>query len=131
MASRRYFNPAQPQTLQIALFLLYFHAVFGLLAMFQNEVWPWDMFESFGSPRQLFAVLQTARVVGAFAAYGIANERKWAYVMGVVVAVIPLAIYLLYSNRIRVDILTLMFEIALAALLIHPQSRDYQRIWFK
>ena len=24
----------------------------------------------------------------------------------------------------------LMFEIALVALLLHPQSRDHQRIWF-
>lgn len=131
MASRRYFNNAQPQTLQIALFLLYFHAAFGVLAMVQNRVWPWDMFGTYGTTRQLYAVLQTARVAGAFAAYGIANERKWSYVMAVVVAVIPLAIYAVYSDKIPFDILTLMFEIALAALLLHPQSRDYQRIWFK
>jgi hypothetical protein len=24
-----------------------------------------------------------------------------------------------------------MFTVALLALLLHPQSRDYQRIWFK
>jgi hypothetical protein len=24
-----------------------------------------------------------------------------------------------------------MFEVALVALLLHPQSREYQRIWFK
>jgi hypothetical protein len=28
------------------------------------------------------------------------------------------------------DPIGLMFEIALIALLLHPQSRDYQRIWF-
>ena len=28
-------------------------------------------------------------------------------------------------------ILTLLFDGALVALLLHPQSRDYQRIWFK
>ena len=26
--------------------------------------------------------------------------------------------------------INLMFSIALLALLLHPQSRDYQRIWF-
>ena len=29
------------------------------------------------------------------------------------------------------NIIGLMFDIALVALLVHPQSRDYQRIWFK
>jgi hypothetical protein len=29
------------------------------------------------------------------------------------------------------DLISLMFEIALVALLLHPQSRDYQRLWFK
>jgi len=29
------------------------------------------------------------------------------------------------------DVIELMFEVALVLLLLHPQSRDYQRIWFK
>ena len=29
------------------------------------------------------------------------------------------------------DVITLIFEIALIALLLHPQSRDYQKVWFK
>jgi hypothetical protein len=28
-------------------------------------------------------------------------------------------------------IITLLFDGALVALLVHPESRDYQRIWFK
>ena len=28
-------------------------------------------------------------------------------------------------------IVNLMFGVALVALLLHPQSREYQRIWFK
>jgi hypothetical protein len=28
-------------------------------------------------------------------------------------------------------IINLIFDGALVALLLHPQSRDYQRIWFK
>ena len=35
-------------------------------------------------------------------------------------------------NRVfSTDILSLMFEIALVLLLLHPQSREYERIWFK
>ena len=32
---------------------------------------------------------------------------------------------------LRTGLLNLMFEIALIALLLHNQSREYQRIWFK
>ncbi len=28
------------------------------------------------------------------------------------------------------DVINLMFEIALVALLLHPMSRNYQKIWF-
>ena len=28
-------------------------------------------------------------------------------------------------------ILTLIFDVGLVALLLHPESRQYQRIWFK
>jgi hypothetical protein len=37
----------------------------------------------------------------------------------------------IFGNPLGTDLLTLMFEIALLALLLHPQSREYQRIWFK
>ncbi|MGH9205909.1 MAG: hypothetical protein ACRD1G_05035, partial [Acidimicrobiales bacterium] len=62
---------------------------------------------------------------------------KWGYVLAVVVAIIPLALlaYLLVhyglGTALSIGILNLLFEIALVALLLHPQSRDYQRIWFK
>ena len=38
---------------------------------------------------------------------------------------------LLGSGGNLASLMSLMFEIALIALLLHPQSRDYQRIWFR
>ena len=35
------------------------------------------------------------------------------------------------SSVLSGGILNLLFEVALVALLLHPMSRDYQRIWFK
>jgi len=35
------------------------------------------------------------------------------------------------NNVFTTDIISLMFEIALVVLLLHPQSREYERIWFK
>jgi len=115
METRRWVNPSQPQTLQIAVFLLYFNAAFTAI---------------FGG---LFSVFGLLIIAGSAAAgFGIANERKWGYFLGVGIAFLPFALRIYYGQAILgVDIITLLFEVALIALLLHPQSRDYQRIWFK
>jgi hypothetical protein len=115
MENRRWVNPTQPQTMQIAVFLLYINAFFSLL------------YSGLGSPYGL------AIIAGSVAAgFGIANERKWGYGLGIVMAILPFALRLLVGQSLLgASIVNLMFEIALVALLLHPQSRDYQRIWFK
>ena len=121
METRRWTNPTQPQTLQIAVFLLYINAVFGVL---------------FG---QAFSLLGLALVVGqAAAGFGIANERKWGYLLGVAAATFGLLPYVLYVTSHGIGsifsiglLINLLFPVALFALLLHPMSRDYQRIWFK
>ena len=118
MERRRFLNPAQPQTLLIAVYLLYFRAGFLLFAMLISGVFP---------------ILYLALVVGGAAAgYGIANERKWGYGLGIAMAVLPFVLRFYYSGTpLSSDLIRLMLDIALVALLLHPQSRDYQRIWFK
>lgn len=79
-------------------------------------------------------IVVVAMVAGG---YGIANERKWGYRLAVAVSVLALVPYVLV---LAVDglgalfdlniIIFAMFPIAQFALLVHPQSRDYQRIWF-
>jgi hypothetical protein len=115
MENRRWVNPSQPQTLQIAVFLLYFNGIFTAL---------------FGGLLSPYGLLIVAGSVGG--AFGIANERKWGYGLGIAMAFLPFALRLLWhESLLGTDILSLMFEVALVALLLHPQSRDYQRIWFK
>lgn len=118
MDRRRFFNPAQPQTLQIAVFLLYLDAAFRLFAMLRYHYFA-----------ALFIVLVAG---GVAAAFGIANELKWSYPVAIAVSLLPF-VYRFYrfGNPFGPDLLGTMFEIALVALLVHPQSRDYQRIWFK
>lgn len=115
MEQRRWVNQTQPQTLQIAVFLLYINGVITLL---------------FGG---LFVPLFALIAAGSIAAgYGIANERKWGYILGVAMALLPFALVILTrSSPLSGGLLNLLFEVALVALLLHPQSRDYQRIWFK
>ncbi|HZU74730.1 MAG TPA: hypothetical protein VE990_18380 [Acidimicrobiales bacterium] len=115
MSSRRWVNNTQPQTLQIAVILLYLNAVFLAVAGY--------LFSPFG-----LAVV-AGQVLGAF---GVANERKWGYLLALVVACLPLALLLMSPRSILgANLLTLMFQVALVALLVHPHSRDYRRIWFK
>ena len=120
MASRRWTNQGQPQTLQIGVFLLYANAAFLLFDMLRYSVFP-----------LLFLAAAAGLVAGG---YGIANEQKWGYTLGVVMAFSPFLLRLYYrgvEGVFSTDLIGLMFEIALIALLLHTQSRDYQRIWFK
>ena len=125
MEPRIWVNRNQPQTLYIAQLLLYFRGgvllVFGLL---------------------LGAFLTVSSLVLAvgfvMAAYGIANERRWGYVVGVVVAALTLVGSLLeviqdFNNLSRTfsQLIGLLFDVALVALLLHPMSRNYQRYWPK
>ena len=63
MQRRRFLNPAQPQTLLIAVYLLYFNAGYLLFLLLVNGVFPWP-----------YLALVAG---GAAAGYGVANERKW------------------------------------------------------
>jgi len=117
VSERRFVNPHQPQTLQTAAFLAYFSAVFDLLAV-----------GAFGPIMLAFA---GGLVVGG---YGIANEDRRGYTIAVAVAVLRVGwLVAAFGGSVLAfpTILTLMFDGALVALLAHPLSRDYQRIWFK
>jgi hypothetical protein len=107
-------NPHQPQTLVSAVLLCYIQAVLTLL------------FGYLGYPG-LFVIVGLA--AGGF---GIANEKKWGYLLAVVAAVVQVGLSLAYGNVADVQFLIgFAFDVLLVALLLHPMSRDYQRIWFK
>jgi hypothetical protein len=115
----RFLNQYQPQTLVIATIFCYWDAISGLI---------------FGVVAEN-ALLGLITIVGlALGGFGIANEKKWGYGLAVVAAVVQvlLLIALVGGDVLRFPlILNLMFDGALVALLLHPQSREYQRIWFK
>jgi len=106
--------------MQIAVFLLYIQSVFMVLA------------------GGFFNLLGIALIAGQVAAaFGIANEKRWAYWLGVLIAALGLVPFILSVANNGIDsafsigfLINLMMPAALFALLLHPQSRDYQRIWF-
>jgi len=141
--TRKWFDRTQPQTLQIATFLLYFNAFFALLALFEERDYLGYLRERYGIGILLGLGVVAANVLGGFL---MANERKLGYKLALVAAFAPFVLrFWAYSdieNRLGGsvsiwdkltgnDTIGFIFEIALCALLLHPQSRNHQRIWFK
>ncbi|MGI9118833.1 MAG: hypothetical protein ACR2G7_01670 [Acidimicrobiales bacterium] len=116
METRRWTNPSQPQTLQIAVFLLYANAVFGIL---------------FQAPFALFGLLGFL-VILAYAAggFGVANDENWGYGLAIAVSALVLVASIFVFGLGVANLVNLMFDLALLVLLVHPQSRSYQQIWF-
>jgi multisubunit Na+/H+ antiporter MnhC subunit len=120
VSERRFLNQFQPQTLVIGTMLCYLDAIFGFL----------------------FGVISTSVVLAlvtiaglAIGGYGIANEKKWGYNLAVGAAVVQvLLLFAIWGGAVFTNVgvlLNFLFDAALVALLLHPMSRDYQRIWFK
>jgi hypothetical protein len=119
METRRWTNPSQPQTLQIAVFLLYANAVFALLLA--------------AGP-----ILLLSAIAGGIGAYGIANSRKWGYQLAVLASGIDVTLlvvlpFLQIGPELVFDLqylILIVIPVALFCALIHPESREHQRIWF-
>lgn len=120
MPEHRWFSSSQPQTLQIAVVLLYFNAALGLLDLLVGG--------GIGLLSLIFVVGQAA------AGFGIANERKWGYITGIVFAILPFLVIVatfVLTRSIALDWFSLIFEIALLVALLHEQSRSYYKLWFR
>jgi hypothetical protein len=133
--TRRWVNQSQPQTLVIATFLLYAGVLFVVLGSGTNIgialANSQDGLQLLNNLGRVFVA-----VGGAFAGYQIAQEKKLGYYLGIAVAALPLVadVIALARNRINfvdLDLVNLIFEIALLALILHTQSRNYVRLWFK
>lgn len=113
----RWIDHTQPQTLQGAVLFSYLNAALALVyTLILGQ-----------SPFLIVFVLLAA------AAFGIANDRRLAYWAGVVLACAYLlgVLALLITGGGFGGILNLLFAGVLIALLLHPESRHYERIWFK
>ncbi len=112
----KWLDRTQPQTLYMATVLLYLNAA---LAVFSALV-----YHSAGGLIGL--VFIAGEVAGG---WGIANEKKWGFWVAAVVAVLVLLLALAFFSF--GNILNLVFDIALVALLFHPQSTAYRKTWFR
>ena len=109
MQTRRWINRYQTQTLVLGNTLLYIECVFNI------------------ARGRVFALIGIAMLL---AGYGIANDKKIAWRLGVAASILSVAMRLTYHSAGIETIFSLVFPIALLTLLLHPLSRDYQKIWF-
>lgn len=140
---RRWFDRMQPQTLQIATWLLYFNAFFALIDVMGD-----DSYLGYLRNRFAWGLIVGLAIVAAYVGGGflMANDRKLGYRLALVAAFSPFVLrfwalsdleHRSGANISLVDkvtgdrLLSFIFEVALCALLLHPQSRDHQRTWYR
>jgi hypothetical protein len=124
MAKTKWLDRTQPQTLYVATLLLYFNAALSLI--FGGTMYSVKIF----GVAHFSILIGLLLIVGQVAAgWGVANEKKWGYVVAVVCAVLLVAETVSYFGS--GSLINLIFYIALLCLLLHPQSREYRRIWFR
>jgi len=113
---RHWFDGSQPQTLQGAVMLCYLTAVFGLIGIVLGA----------------YPLAELVPLALGAAGFGVANEKRWGYRLGVVLAGLNVLIdlYVLVIGGLAV-LLSLLFAVVLLGLFLHSQSREYERIWFR
>ena len=116
----QWINRSHPQTLQAGVILGYISAVFGML----------------GVGTLVFLPVFLGLGVGAFVT---ANNRRWGYFVLAICACLAAGLRLLVlALSLTAGIVPALFALnqtvfptALAAAVLHVQSREYQKIWFE
>jgi hypothetical protein len=136
---RRWFDRMQPQTLQIATWLLYLNGFFALVGLLDRSDWIGYARVSKGALGLTVGLVIVAAHV--FSGFLMANDRRLGYHLGLVAAFSPflLRFWVLsdlpfvstWDKLTGRNTISFLFEIALCALLLHPHSREHQRLWYR
>lgn len=134
---RKWIDRMQPQTLQIATWLLYINGFFALVELIDGGGVLHYFRQRYTFGFLLGLAVVALHVAGAFL---MANERKFGWKLSVVAAVSPFVLtFVAYTElnapiRYRLfgaSLLSFAFDVAVLALLLHPQSKEHQRIWYQ
>ncbi|MFM2046207.1 MAG: hypothetical protein RL383_284 [Actinomycetota bacterium] len=136
---RRWFDRMLPQTLQIALWLLYIDGVFALLGYLDGarDIFGWSRL--LGGAGGIVAPLAVA--AHPLAGVLLANGRRLGWQLGLFAASSPFILRALISLRTnglgltwivtQDDLIGFVFEAALVVLLLHPMSRSHASRWLR
>ena len=124
--------------MQIATWLLYLNGFFAFISFVDQRDWIGYARVDKGALGSLVGIVVLASFIGGGVL--MANDRKIGYKLALIAAFSPFAlrIWILwsYSGFTALDKITgkdtfgFIFEAALCALLLHPQSREHQRVWY-
>lgn len=146
---KKWFDRMQPQTLQIATWLLYFDGFFALVSLIDKS--GYIGYLRFQYP---FGFMLGIISVGLYVGGGVlmANDLKIGYKLSVLAAASPFVLRFLAVRSLAANfetqspigftdyltgrifggsIISSAFDIAVLALLLHTQSREHQRIWYR
>jgi hypothetical protein len=143
---KKWFDRMQPQTLQVATWLLYLNGFFALMSVFDKTGYLGYIRFRFGIGLLVDLLVVAFHVLGGLL---MANDRKLGYRLAVVAAFSPFVLRSVAMADLRAHyelsisftdyvlgrplgggLVTVVFDVALVALLLHRQSRDHQRIWY-
>ena len=140
---RRWFDRMQPQTLQIATWLLYLNGFFLLIDVVDNSDYLGYFRVQYGWGLPLGVAVVVLHAAGGWL---MANDRKLGWKLAVAASFTPFVLrFIAYSDIERQlngsislyrkltggSTLSVIFEVALCALLLHPHSRQHQKIWYR
>ena len=130
MESRRVVNAAMPRGLYAGQVGLYLWAAYDLVWT-AISVWSGTATGATLAEAVLFGIVR------ALAAYGISNEGKWGYWLGLIacgITIIPALNEIVHrpSSLLHPDFLVLLvFPVVIFFSLLEASSRDYERTWFR
>ena len=126
---KKWFDQMQPQTLQIATWLLYINGFIALAFFVDGDDTIGDIRTRFKLGLVYGLLVIATHVLGGLL---MANERKIGYKLAVIAAFTPFVSNLIaYRSLFATSLLSAIFDIALIALLLHTQSRAHQKVWFR
>ncbi len=134
---RKWIDRMQPQTLQIATWLLYINGLFALVELIDGGGVLHYFRQRYTFGFLLGLAVVALHVAGAFL---MANERKFGWKLSVVAAVSPFVLTFVAYTQLNAPIryrlfgaslMSFAFDVAVLALLLHPQSKEHQRIWYQ
>ncbi len=134
---RTWIDRMQPQTLQIATWLLYINGFFALVKLIDGGGVLHYFRQRYTFGFLLGLAVVALHVAGAFL---MANERKFGWKLSVVAAVSPFVLTFVAYTQLNAPIryrlfgaslMSFAFDVAVLALLLHPQSKEHQRIWYQ
>ena len=146
---KKWFDRMQPQTLQIATWLLYFDGFFALVSLIDKSGYIGYLRFQYPFGFILGIISVALYVLGGWL---MANDLKIGYKLSVTAAAMPFVLRFLavrsFSQNFETQspigitdyltgrvfggsIISSAFDIPVLALLLHTQSREHQRIWYR